>query len=239
MKKFYLLFNLVVLSLFAFPGNSSAQITVTSADMPAIGNKFVNGHDTLTSSVSKITIPAMGASMSWNYSFLPTTYQDTDSFVNPSATPYASSFPSANLADSTYGTAGYNYINGTVGSFLIEGTVQSIQGLNTIIPFNPAVLELNLPAHYGDISGGATQANTPPIAVSYLIYDSAKGIIHVTYQDTIGGWGTLTTPLWSGQTYNTLCQKHHEVDIDSLYVHSSVSHSWAFFQRQVTKMYQY
>jgi len=239
MKKIYLLFNLVVVSLFAFSGNSSAQITVTSADMPAIGNKFVNDHDTVKTSTSKISVPTMGASMSWNYNFLPTTYQDTDSFVNPSSTPYASSFPSANLADSTYGNAGYNYWNGTGSSFSIEGTVQNIAGATAIIPFSPAVLELNLPAHFGDIGGGTTMATIAPIAITYIIYDSAKGVIHVTYTDTIAGWGTLTTPLWAGQTYNTLCQKHYEYDIDSLWVHNSGTHTWAFFQRQVTKMYQY
>ncbi|HWY98527.1 MAG TPA: T9SS type A sorting domain-containing protein, partial [Bacteroidia bacterium] len=69
---------------------------------------------------------------------------------------------------------------------------------------------------------------------------SAKGFINVTYQDTIEGWGTLTTPLWSGQTYSTLCQKHYELDIDSIYVHSTVLHSWIFYSpAQKTKMYQY
>jgi hypothetical protein len=87
MKKIYSLFSLALLACFAFSSNAGAQITVTSADMPSIGTKIVNGYDTATSSVSKLSIPTMGASISWDYHFLPTSYMDTTSFVNPSSTP--------------------------------------------------------------------------------------------------------------------------------------------------------
>jgi hypothetical protein len=237
MKRIYSFISLAVLGTLAFLPKANAQITLTSADMPAIGAKIVMAHDTTTSTLSKLTSGASGASATWNISSLPTKYTDTTAFVSTASTPYASFFPTANLADSVYGTAGYTYFNGTASSFLVIGSEQNFQGYMVPIVFTPAINDLNFTTHYGDVNSGITTATIAPIAVSYLIYDSARAVIHATYADTIDSWGTITTP-WYGP-YNVLRQKNYEVDIDSLFIHSSTTKTWSFFQAQITKTRQY
>ncbi|MGP8215185.1 MAG: T9SS type A sorting domain-containing protein [Bacteroidia bacterium] len=238
MKKIYTLFSLSIISLFAFSGKAGAQITITDSDMPIVGSKFVTGYDTLPSSLTSVTPGSSGTNVTWNYSSLPTSYRDTDAIVNPSSTPYSSSFPTANLADTTYGTPGYIYSSSSSSSYTIIGAVQSVQGVLATVPFTPPIVELNFPANYGNTSKGTTKAYTPPVSFPYIIYDSAKGIITETYADTIDAWGTITTPLF-GSSYNVIRQKHYEMDIDSLYLQSTSTQTWAFQEVQKSKTYQY
>ncbi len=236
MKKIYTLISLSLIGAFTY--KAEAQITVTTADMPSIGTTFVTGHDTAKSSLSKLSPGSKGASVTWNYGSLPTSYRDTTVFVNPTATSYGASFAGSNLADSVFGTAGYNYINSSGAAFNIVGSEQSIQGVMVAVAFNPNITELNLPANYGDVDGGVTVAKVPAFAYSYLIFDSVKGVIHTTYADTIDAWGSITTSDWNS-TFQALRQKHYELDHDSLFVHNSSSKAWQLFQAQMTKTYQY
>lgn len=238
MKKIYL-FITTALSVVAFFSNTSAQITLTSADMPQIGNKFVNGYDTLPSSVTRLNPGGSGANVSWNFSTLPTSYRDTNIITSVASTPYAASFTTATEADSVYGTPGYNYVADSTNSFTVIGGVQSVQGILATALFTPPLRQLTFPAAYGNTGSGSGTAHAGPFAISYLTLDSAKATIVTTYADTMDAWGSITTPLFGGSTYNTLRQKHFEVDIDSLFVHNSASKTWALFQVQVNKMYQY
>ncbi|HXP53247.1 MAG TPA: T9SS type A sorting domain-containing protein [Bacteroidia bacterium] len=239
MKKIYSLLSMVIIASLSFSGKVEAQITLSSADMPAIGNKFVNDHDTATASVSKLTPGGSGASVNWTYNNLPTSYRDTMAFVNPASTPYVAAFPSATLADSTYGTVGYTYFNGTGSSFSVAGTVQSIQGNLAVAALNPPFLQLNFPAAMGNISGGTSTAHVPAFKIAYLGFDSAKATVVIKYQDTIDAWGTLETSFYNS-SYSVLRQKHYELDIDSAYVHSASS-GWAYFPlaSSATKAFQY
>jgi hypothetical protein len=238
MKKNQLLFSFAILGSFVFTCKLDAQITLTSADMPKVGNKVVYGHDTAHTSVSKLTAPMMGSSVTWNYSSLPTTYRDTDSFVNPSTTPYGAAYPTATVADTVYGSVGYTYFDVTAGSSTVVGTVQKLQGYKAGTKFNPAILQMNLPGVYGNISGGVSNGIVPPFAVKYGPFDSARATFKVTYQDTIAAWGSLTTPFYSS-VYNVLCQKHYELDIDSVYLRDSTSKTWTLLVAQKTKVHQY
>ncbi|HWY98981.1 MAG TPA: T9SS type A sorting domain-containing protein [Bacteroidia bacterium] len=238
MKKNQLLFSFAILSSLVFASKLKAQITLTSADMPKVGNKVVYGHDTVHTSVSKLTAPMMGASVTWNYSSLPTAYRDTDAFVNPASTPYGAKYPTATVADTVYGSVGYTYFDVTTGSSTVVGAVQKLQGYKAGTTFNPAVLQMNLPGNYGNISGGVSNGIVPPFPVKYGPFDSARATLKVTYQDTIAAWGSLITPFYSS-TYSVLCQKHYELDIDSVYLRDSTSKTWALLVAQKTKVHQY
>ncbi len=239
MKKIYSLFSLALIGSMASSITADAQITLSSADMPMIGTKAVNCHDTVHSSTSKLTPGNSGASAVWNYASLPVTYRDTDAFVNPTSTPYSSSFPTANLADSTYGTAGYIFLDGTSSSFAGVGTVQNVQGVNAIVVLKQPFVQITFPAAYGDVNSGVSTANTAPVAVTNPIADSVKGSVYIGYKDTIDAWGTLTTPLFGGTSYSVLRQKHYELDIDTLFIQTKGSTNWQPFNVQVTKVYQY
>jgi len=234
MKKFYSLVGLAFLGFISY--NAGAQITLSSADMPSVGKSFQNDFDTLTSSVNKLNPGGSGASVTWNYAAVPMSYNQGDSIVAPSATPYASTFTTANIADTTFGNAGYTYFNGSSSSFLVIGAEQNIQGYMVGVVFKPSVTELNFPGTYLNTSSGNSRASIPPQAVVYTGIDSVKGTLNMTYKDTLDAYGSLTTPYG---TYSTLRQKHYELDIDSIYVHSTLAHAWVFYQAQTTKSYAY
>ena len=239
MKKIYSLLSMVIIASLPFSGKVTAQITLTSADMPAIGNKFVNAYDTLKSSVSVLTPGGSGASVTWTYNTLPTSYRDTMAFVNPTSTPYSASFPTATLADSIYGTVGYTYFNSTVSSFSVVGIVQSIQGNLAVAALNPSFVQLNFTTAYGNTDGGTSTAHVPAFKIAYLTFDSAKATVVIKYRDTIDAWGTLETPFYNS-SYSTLRQKHYELDIDSGYVHTTGG-GWSYFPliSSATKVFQY
>ena len=243
MKKIYTLLSLVALGLLALSNKAAAQITVTSADMPSVGTTFVTAHDTTSSTLKTTTPGAKGASATWDFHSLTTTYRDTDIFVNPSSTPYASSFSGANLADSVFGTAGYNYLNASGTAFSIVGSEQNVQGVLVAVVFNPPITEVKLPAHYNDINSGSSRAVVPPVAYPSSLTDSVKGSITVTYVDTMDAYGTLKTPLYGGTSYSTLRQKHYELDIDSIFIHTlpASGGTWNYFPpaSKTTKNYQY
>lgn len=242
-------------SLVIFSNQLKAQITITDADMPSSGKNIYTAFDTVTSSISRLGTPASGANVVWNYNFLPTTYTDTDALVNISFTPYASLFPTATVADKIrlapsayvtndlYGTTGYTFYDVTNSSLSIVGetTLSEANGTNYYVttPFTPAFLQLNLPAHYGDVCGGTSFNNlgsTPLYGIPGA--DSGKEILTVTYNDTINAYGLLTTPLSGGTTYSVLCQKHYELDQDSVFVHSTTN-GWEFLYAYQYKFYQY
>ncbi len=239
MKKIYTLLSLAVIGSFSLLNRVEAQITITSADMPVVGTTFVTAHDTTSSTLKTTTPGAKGASAVWNYSTLTNTYSTSDVFVNPANTPYASSFSGATLADSVFGTIGYNYLNVSGTAFSIVGSEQSIQGNMVAIKFNPPITEVKLPAHYGDINSGQSTAVIPAFAYTIVVFDSVKGNVNVTYTDTIDAYGTLTTPLWGGTVYNVLRQKHYENDIDSIFVHGTGG--WQYFSPASgnTKTFEY
>jgi len=208
--------------------------------MPAVGTTFVTAYDTTATAVSVLSPGVKGANVIWNFASLHTSYRDTSVFVAPSSTPYAASFAGANLADSVFGTPGYNYLNSSSSILSIVGSEQNAQGYMVAVVFNTPITELNLPAHYGDIDGGSVVAKVPPVAVTYPGFDSAKGVIYVTYADTIDAYGTIATPLYS--SYNTLRQKHYELDIDTLFVHSTSGNTWQYLSLippTKTKVYEY
>jgi hypothetical protein len=237
MKKIYTVIGLAILGLTSY--NAGAQITLTTADMPSVGKIFQNNFDTLASSVNKLSPGGKGAAITWNYAALPISYEQADSIVLPSTTPYASQFGAANLADTTFGTPGYTYFNNSSSSFTAIGAEEYIStaGIMVGAVFTPSYLQLNFPGHYLDINGGTSRGIIPPINYVYLTIDSIKGTITVMYTDTTDSYGTLSTPFLS--SVSTLRQKHSEVDIDSIWGYSTSVHAWGFLQAQKTKTYSY
>ena len=237
MKKIYTLIGLTFIGTITLVSTTNAQITLTAADMPTAGQRFVTGHDTSSTSLKRLTPGPSGANVSWNLGGLTLTYLDTNLYAKADTTPYTTLFPTATLADSIYGTTGYNYLDVSGSALSIVGGVQNAYGYTVPVQFNPPVIQLSIPSTYLNVNNGSTYGAINAFPVNYVVYDSAKGNITITYRDTIDAYGTIITP-WYGP-YTVLRQKNYQVDIDSLYLHSSATKSWAFFQAQVQKSYTY
>ncbi len=228
MKKNILFLTGAALTMSAFTGKLNAQLTLTQANMPAIGTKAVVSTDTLPS----VTPGNAGPSQTWNYSALKNNTVSSILFVNPTSTPYSSTFPSANLADSTIGTPGYIYFIVNSGVFEGVGAVQGFMGYKAAVAINPPIVQLPLSATYNTTDGGISSGSTK-LAITYTGIDSGKVKLYVMYSDTVDAYGVMTTPYAPGGD-TVLRQKHHEMDIDSIWVHSSFLHTWTFFTAMTT-----
>jgi hypothetical protein len=238
MKKKYIFICLSLLGSLAFSNNIEAQITITSSDLPSAGTKFIYGFDTTATSISKLTPGGSGASVTWNYSppSVMASYVDTNAFVTPSATPYGAAYPFATVADTVYGSVGYTYFDINATTFSVTGIVQKLYGYTAGAAFTPPFRQLKLPANYGDTMSGNSIGQVLPFAIKYTGFDSAKGTLDVSYTDSIDAYGSITTPFTA---FNVLRQKHYELDRDSVFLHSTTSKTWVFFQAQKSKTYEY
>jgi len=213
-----LLFSAV---LFCFSAN--AQITITSADMPSVGDTFHLFRDTLPTGFS---IGPRGANVIWNFSSLTPDVPVTTYTVAPSATPYATDFPNANLALTNDFTA-YLFYRNTASALKVEGFANVDPNLGVVsVNFNPIPDQYRFPSSYLSAFSGssgfqdakpysqlppATQAqidaavaNCPnPVATVQQL----RATFTSSYTDTIDAWGTVITPIGS---YEALRRKRVE-----------------------------
>ncbi len=235
MKKITLLTGFaIVTGLFAFLPKVSAQITITQTDLPSVGLNVVTDSD----GVTKPLPGGSGGPQNWDFSNMMRQKSKNVMFMAPSATQYASAFPSANLADSTAGGNGYNFFVTNSGLFAVEGAEEIVaySGNNfwVQINLNPMFTQSGLPATMGATAGGDARGSQK-FNKTIVIVDSERITTNISYSDTVDAYGTLKMP--NGKTYNVLRQKHHEVDNDSIFTHTFLG--WSLSSNTTTYKNQY
>ncbi len=142
----------------------------------------------------------------WDFSLLYNRVFDSLTFVSPSATPYAGSFPSANLC--VINSEGYEYYTKNSSGIYLNGVASDYfnNGIFLTVHAQPSLTLISLPANYLN--------STNEIAFLYEVisgssvgvtsYDSIflSGTIQV--QTVFDAYGTMITPL---DTVNVLRQK--------------------------------
>ena len=240
MKKTTLFSNIAVaLVCGIFSVKSSAQIIITTTDMPYAGLTVI----TATDSTSGYTPgnPNFSKAQTWNFGVL--NHQKTAhvSFMAPSSTKYSSVFVGANLADSTIGSIGYDFFTNNSGEFAVEGSEQIVTYsgyyFQVEINLSPVFIQSNLPATIGDTVNGVSRGHDEfgTTGILAFLYDSVKLATSITYSDTVDAFGTMTTPTG---TYQVLRQNHHEVDVDSITGRSTAG-KWSSIKTTITKYHQY
>ncbi len=198
----------------------NAQITLTSADLPSVGDAFISVIDSNSISADTLTPGANGANLSWDFSNLQNTNYDTVLFIDPASTPYAADFPSANLVQKTRGS--YSFLNKTSSILEAVGVLFDTLKIN----FSDNLTFFQLPTNYGDnftddamFSTKMRYDTTVTVNGFPITIDSVRLKRNITYTRDVTGWGSLTTPT---STYNDILKtKAHEIDIDSLWMHST------------------
>jgi len=229
MKKNTLLISGIIL-LSAFASNClKAQIHISQSDMPGVGSKAVMAVDN-SGSLS----PQGKGSQTWNYNTAGNTQTNQYVFVNPSTTNYYPYFHSSNLADTLIFANGYTYFSSTGTAFSAIGFGEVADGLSLAITLHPWFEQISLPATLGAMDGGASRGDTT-VAYHYAFFDSARGVVNIHYADTIDAYGSMTTPFG---TQNVIRQKHYDLTIDSLFVHT-IGIGWTLYQATATKDYVY
>lgn len=198
---------------------SSAQITITSADMPVAGNVYFMAEDT-----NVAVTGAAGASQQWDFSGWQNHGIDTNYFADPSTLAGYSSFPSSNLGV-TDGASNI-FLNNSSSSLDILGFYTDFGSGPAALPFTPAQKFISFPSNYQTAYNGTSRYELA-IAYPQPPVDSVKIISNISYSSEMDAWGTLTTPSYSG--ISCLRQKYTEIKTDStfLYMFGSWSPSGA------------
>lgn len=218
MKKFF--FSLAGFLFFTL--SAQAQITINAADITPIGVTAWQSHDTLPDA----SIQPGGTGMqNWDFTALQDHDRDTLVFSEPSATPYTSAFPSANIAVK-FDTAIYIYFEKTDQRLNLLGTYGTLAydtvEVTTSIHYQPAQSAVRFPATYGDDypetvrSFAQLSGDMIPISFPFQV-DSVRLTTHIERQVKIDAYGQLVTPLGSFETLRSL---ETESRADSIYFKS-------------------
>ncbi len=195
MKKIY--FTLLLL----IPFLGQAQ-TITTADIPTAGLAWITGND----STYTQAIPAGGTSQVWDYSTLQNLENDTIGFIAAAGTPYASTFPTSNLA-------GYDQASGTYSYFTSNSTglyVDGIANATNVFQYGVSSLYIPVPFSYNDVRNSYSRIQ---VDTSYL-GTAARLIFRTNSTFTADGTGNLTLP--SGQFNNVLRIRETATSYDSI-----------------------
>ncbi len=189
-----------------------AQITVTNAMFPQVGDTLYTAIDNMPNGVA---ITAPGGPQSWNFAGLqaPFTRQN---IVRSAATGSAAGvFPSADALLSL-GNNGEGYFNVTSTRFELvgfSGTDPVGQGVQVQARYNPAEVYRRAPMNAFDVNSAqsallvAFSADDLPSAILDLLPitpDSLRVRLSSNRVDIVDGWGTLTIP---GGIYDVLREK--------------------------------
>ena len=207
MKKLIYLFLLL-------PFISFSQITVTSSNLPNIGDTLMQASDYSTN----YTPGNSGANIYWDFSNAAGGLDMLLVFIDPAPTPYQILFPSSNLCVEI-DTDDYFYLNRSSDGIKVVGMVDS----GIVYPF--AMMVLPTPLNYLDtlvetfIQMQFDSAFLNPIPASYIdsswtgTVDSVKFTSGRNTKNIVDGWGQLALP--SG-TYDALRVLEHNYEFQSM-----------------------
>lgn len=202
-----------------------AQITITTADMPSVGDTFRYSNGLITPLIDPVPT---GTAYTWDFSSLQMVTQGIDTFVNVSSTGTIYSLVFSNLPFNPYranlaakgpviptlpqisvSDVNYFYYN-TSASYEVSGYGATINGLQAPIPFNNKDRIYDFPVDFGNMDSSDSDFQLTIPGLGYYGHDQHR----VNEAD---GWGTLITPFGS---FNTLRVKSSISSNDSLYVDS-------------------
>jgi hypothetical protein len=197
MKKIYLL-------LIVFSATYSFAQTIDQSDLPFAGLGWTSGVDTNYNA----PVTPGGSGQSWDYSGLQYDYVDTSGFGVAAGTPYASTFPTANLAAQDQTTGDWTYFTSNSTGFYVNGFVSAM----TPFIISPPQMYVPVPFSYGN-----TVTNISRVEIDTVFGGFAAKIILNFHADFEGdGSGSLITPT---ATYpSTLRIKETLLETDSFLI---------------------
>ena len=185
---------------------TSAQIIITSDNVPSPGTNFIKGIDDLPVGLDPGT---PGPGKVWDFSPLITEETIAYSYVDPDATPHPDYFPEANLALHSSDTA-YSYLYYDQDVYKMQGLMMEYQGQEYAFDYTPDLILFNFPFTYGD-----------QLSQDYYfewIYtnnqDSVKVKDYVTRSLEADAFGTVYLP---AGTFNAIRAKVTQVNKDSMW----------------------
>lgn len=216
---------LFTLHAFFIAKLSLAQITITSAMLPQLGDTLLIANDNLP---ADIEVGRPGADRNWDFTSLQTPFL-SQSVVMPAAAAAAKdAFPAANIHSEIRlgegAETGEAFFRSVDNSFLLLGYFGQDPaglGIETLVQYDPPVPERRVPLRYGDKHESQTAATltfssnelSRAILDSLPIRpDSLRLRITSNRKDHVDAWGKLRLPgKGRGELYNVLREKRTEV----------------------------
>ncbi len=221
---------LAVLSALWF--HTNAQITVTAATFPAVGDTFRYAVDLTPTGINLNAAP--GGPQMWDFSDLQFEQTFETIYRLPDSGQYKSSFPGAEMMTrgGGNGESYYNVTNNVIELLGYAGGDPTNFGLNVLARFSPPVVERRSPSKFFDINQQTTNLTLPfstdalpdsllaNIPGSQFI-DSIRIRINFQRLEVVDGWGDIKIP-GMGMPQPTLREKRTEYTTTALDVHSSL-----------------
>lgn len=211
MKRFVPAF--VILFTFTVPG--FAQITLTGAYIPQVGDTLFQATDNLPSGVE---ISGPGPNQRWDFTTLQAPFSQIIDLRPAGEGRAAGSFPSADAVLGSGGPAEFYYhiTNSRYELVGVSGYDPLNLGLDLTVAINPPVVERRAPLRYGDqhqssasVAVAFASQDLPPAVLDQLPIrpDSFRLRTVFRRQNIVDAWGTLTIP---GGVYHVLREKRTE-----------------------------
>lgn len=216
---------LLLLSFLSVMTSASAQITITSADMPSAGDEALR---TVAVNPLMLNYQATGANHTWNFANLRYQTQQTDSFYSVSSTNFLFALFFSNLPfnpnRANVATAGtpfpsnplititdpYNFYYRSSNAYEQVGLGASIAGIPTPVAFSQKDKIYQFPLQYGDVDTSISAWSAGLPGVAYYGFNQTR-------VNQVDGWGQLTTPF---ATYSVLRVKTTLIASDTVFVDS-------------------
>lgn len=214
LKCYFLSFFLITITI------SSAQITVTSSDMPNAGDSILVSEATTTTANLSLT----GPGYSWDFSSLVPVIQRYEKFDAPNSYPsvypfvfFASSYGQENYQDTGTVFPGlsiagaYDFFKETVTGFRQVGIGYLLNGtIPLLMQYSKPDTIYDFPMNYADTSECDYKFATPAISIVPFYYSESGH-----RKSVVDGWGDLTTPFG---TFPTLRVRSVITAVDSIYL---------------------
>lgn len=184
--------------------HASAQITVTAATFPAVGDTFRYALDLNVEGDGYITPP--GGSQVWNFTDLNREQTLETVYRDPKTGDESANFPGAELlVVNAGGESYYNVTNNRVELLGYSGGDPANLGVNVLAKFGPPIVERRSPMMFFDINQ-QTSDLTLPFSTDALpdtlianipgaqFIDSIRVRINFQRLEVVDGWGTLQIP---------------------------------------------
>lgn len=209
--------------------NATAQITVTAATFPVVGDTFRYAVDLAPDGDNFITPP--GGSQVWDFTNLDREQTFETVYLAPNAGTQNASFPGAELlVIGGNGESYYNVTNNKVELLGYAGGDPANLGVNVLAKFAPPIIERRSPLMFFDINQQTSDLNLPfstdALPDSLLanipgaaFIDSIRVRINFQRLEVADGWGTLRIP-GMNMPEQVLREKRTEYTTTALDVHS-------------------
>jgi hypothetical protein len=172
------------LGLLALTSLSFGQMTIHNTDFAPVGTTYTIGSSDTNATFN---LGSAGANQTWTFTNNTWTSVEQHSVLNPSSTPYAASFPTANRAELSHTSDGdiYQYELLTASSLAELGTGT----VDTVIVFPANFNVISLPVTYQSAWTSVNHIESSMGGITVLTSDSVI--------QTVDGWGTVVTPYGS------------------------------------------